>query len=343
MRVVGFTDTNGQTTHGRSAIALSDEQTHPNGVARALERSPRLPLLDDRSDVLRARPSPPATALALRLGTRQRHDGVRAFPAVVVSLREGGAREAPYGPRAPAQGRSPPGELGRLSVGASGRGEGLELGQVREQGARWRERRGCGRRGGCRFRWRASGHALAYHPMASVNRPNAPQDYRTPPALLDAIRAWAGELHWDAACETHNCVGTHGGYVHPTIDALERDWSELGDRTVWCNSPWSHAGRFAERCAARLVGRTLLLVQAAVDSTWFDEHVQGRALVLALRPRIPFLAPDGSPAFVDRHGKPLGVNRPAMLCAYGWAPGFRTWDWRIPLAPTPELSQASRV
>lgn len=165
--------------------------------------------------------------------------------------------------------------------------------------------------------------------MASVNRPNAPQDYRTPKALLDAIKRRFGRIDWDAACTRENAV-TDAGYYFPEIDALARDWNELGTLLVFANPPWSDAGKFATKCAARTVGPTLLLVQAAVDSEWYARHVHGRALVLALRPRIPFLAPDGkSPAFVDARGKALGVNRPAMLACYSiGSVGFEPWDWR---------------
>lgn len=169
--------------------------------------------------------------------------------------------------------------------------------------------------------------------MATVNRPNAPQDYRTPPAFLDAVRKRFGldSFDWDTACTEANSVGRLGGYYHPKYDAMRRDWNELGTCRVWCNPPWSHAGRFAERAALRTehVGWTFLLCQAAVDSNWYADWVHNRALVLALNPRIPFLKPDGTPAFTDaKTGKPLGVNRPAMLAVYGLGRvGFEPWRW----------------
>lgn len=167
--------------------------------------------------------------------------------------------------------------------------------------------------------------------MAAVNRPNAPQDYRTPPEFLAAVVRRFGPLEWDAACTSANCIGSHGGYHYDRgLDALTRDWNELGSRMVWDNPPWALAGRFAAKHAARNAGPSLLLCQLAADSAWYAKYVHGRALVLACRPRIPFLAPCGTkPAFVDpKTGKALGVNRPAMLACYGLGViGFEPWRW----------------
>lgn len=167
--------------------------------------------------------------------------------------------------------------------------------------------------------------------MAAVNRPNAPQNYRTPPEFLAAVVRRFGPLVWDAACTRADCVGSAGGYaIDSGCDAMLQDWSELRDvGVVWCNPPWARAGEFAAR-AATSGAQVLLLCQAAVDSNWYAAHVHGRALVLALNPRIPFLNPDGSPAFVDRNGKPLGVNRPTMLAAYNFGQNgqFEPWKWK---------------
>lgn len=172
--------------------------------------------------------------------------------------------------------------------------------------------------------------------MARVNRPKAPQNYRTPPELLEAVQARFGQIEFDAACTRADCVGHMGYAIDAGLDALTRDWaSDLigslsADGVVWCNPEWRHAGKYAAKCAAFAAagGRVLLNTQLAPDSNWYAEHVHGKALVLALNPRVPYLNPDGTPAFVDKRGKALGLNRPAMVAAYGFEQvGFEPWRW----------------
>jgi phage N-6-adenine-methyltransferase len=172
--------------------------------------------------------------------------------------------------------------------------------------------------------------------MASVNRPNAPQSYRTPPALLAAIEARYGKVEFDAACTDENAVAELG-FFYPEYDALAIDWNEAlfnprrhpqqEPPLVFDNPPFGQSGKFAAKHASYR-GRSILLCQAAVDSRWFAEHVHGKAMVHPLTPRVPFLGEDGKPAFVDKRGKPLGINRPMMVAAYGFGVvGFSPWRW----------------
>lgn len=160
--------------------------------------------------------------------------------------------------------------------------------------------------------------------VAKVNRPNAPQVYRTPRALLDAIEQRFGRIEFDAACRYDNAVAVRG-YYYPEVDALERDWNDdlAGPRThpqrepplVYTNPPFALSGKFAAKHAS-YVGRSLLLVPASVDSNWFAEYVWGRALVLPLSPRV---------TFVDQ---PTPINRALMLCAFNVGMiGFEPWRW----------------
>jgi hypothetical protein len=168
--------------------------------------------------------------------------------------------------------------------------------------------------------------------MATVNRPNAPQVYRTPPELLEAVQRRFGAITFDAACMSTDKVAPYGYAIDLGLDALAFDWREhLRGEITWCNPMWRDAGEYAAKCAqlAEAGGRVLLNVQLAPDSNWYAEHVHGRALVLALNPRVPYLNPDGSPAFTDRNGKALGINRPVMVAAYGFGQtGFEPWKWK---------------
>lgn len=163
--------------------------------------------------------------------------------------------------------------------------------------------------------------------MANVNRPNAPQNYRSPPELLRAVVERFGRFTFDAACLSTDAVAPEGYAFDRGFDALARDWRELAGHVVWCNPPWRLAGRFAAKAAASCC-KVLLNCQLAPDAAWYERHVHGRALVLALNPRVPYLNQDGSPAFTDKAGKALGINRPAMVAAYGFGQvGFEPWRW----------------
>jgi phage N-6-adenine-methyltransferase len=158
--------------------------------------------------------------------------------------------------------------------------------------------------------------------MAQVNRANAPQDYRTSPELLAAVEARYGRITFDAACTVENAVADLG-FHYPEHDALAEDWSALEGQTIWANPPFRQSGQFALKAKASQQGltgpaRVLLLVQAAVDTQWWEDHVRYNALVLHLAPR---------PAFV---GMTAGINRALALCVYGpgIAPGEQRWVWK---------------
>jgi phage N-6-adenine-methyltransferase len=161
--------------------------------------------------------------------------------------------------------------------------------------------------------------------MAKVNQPNAKQDYCTPPELLQAVREkFSVDLDFDAACTPENAVAEMG-FCYPEHDALKQDWRELAGLSVWCNPPFGKSGEFAAKAAAtnHMIGlqpRIFLLVQAAVDTLWWEESVRHHARVFHLAPR---------PAFV---GCAQGINRALALCEYGPSvtPGEERWVWKQP-------------
>ncbi len=169
--------------------------------------------------------------------------------------------------------------------------------------------------------------------MAKVNRPNSEQAYRTPPELLAAVERKFGKITFDLACTSEDAVAESGFCHDEGVDALAEDWivALLRDDLAWCNPMWKDAGLYAKR-AAELLGmrRVLLNCQLAPDSDWYWAYVAPYARVFALKPRVPYLKPDGTPAFVDKRGKPLGINRPVMVAAYGFGlePGLTHWEWK---------------
>lgn len=118
--------------------------------------------------------------------------------------------------------------------------------------------------------------------------------------------------------------------MHPEQDALALPWPRIGadtNATAFANPPFAKAGSFARVAAESPHCRTLMLIPASVGTRWWAEHVDGRALVVLLRPRIVFLQPDGTPC-VDKQGREVGINRDCALLAYGWTPGYVCADWR---------------
>lgn len=167
--------------------------------------------------------------------------------------------------------------------------------------------------------------------MAKVNRPNSGQSYRTPPELLDAVQARFGRITFDLACTSEDCVAEAGFCFDEGDDALITDWRDVLDEfdTAWCNPMWKDAGKYAKLAWAS-DRKVLLNCQLAPDTTWYRDYVHPYARVFALIPRVPYLKPDGTPAFVDERGKPLSVNRPVMIAAYGFGlePGLDHWEWK---------------
>jgi phage N-6-adenine-methyltransferase len=159
---------------------------------------------------------------------------------------------------------------------------------------------------------------------AGFARGRSKQDYRTPPELLDAVRAkflGGADFTLDLAADeaNHVCPAWYGpgGVVE---DALSADWPFTGQ--MWLNPPFGGIAPWARRCremTARRgsVARVYLLVPASVGSSWFLDDVMPHADVFLLRGRICF---DGRSPF----------PKDCLLALYAGREetGFQEWDWR---------------
>jgi len=145
----------------------------------------------------------------------------------------------------------------------------------------------------------------------------------TPRAFLDAVEARFGPIGLDLAanCENHVCdlwVGPGSPLLGGT-DALAPSFSWRGRSLRWLNPPFGDIEPWAAKCAAERHHATIaMLIPAAVSTNYFAEHIHGKALVLAIRPRIRFV------------GHPTGFPKDLVLTVWGpWvAPGFDLWKWR---------------
>lgn len=167
---------------------------------------------------------------------------------------------------------------------------------------------------------------------ASLARGKSRQDYGTPPAFIAAVEKRFGRIGWDLAATRENSVATVNlphehryfgpDHNHPNYrDALaaDRSWEiTMSSGPYWLNPPFADIAPWAAKCAEyrdRPVW-TLMLTPASIGTDWFREHIQDKALVLGLSPRLTFVGTS------DPYPKDL------MLSCFGFGVcGFDTWRW----------------
>lgn len=142
------------------------------------------------------------------------------------------------------------------------------------------------------------------------------QDYGTPWPFVRACGLRFGMPEWDLAASVENRKATN--YFAEGHDSLKQDWTRL-DGVLWLNPPFRNIEPWARKCALtskRRRGFILLLTPASIGTEWFADHVNGKAMVLGLRPRLVF---EGE---TDAYPKDLSLS----VFGYGLH-GFDTWCW----------------
>lgn len=167
------------------------------------------------------------------------------------------------------------------------------------------------------------------------------QDYETPPDFLAAVKRLFGvDFDVDLACsyptQTDMFLPDNRkaplGLAWPTVDSLTVPWAQdYGDCVCWLNPPFKSAAEFAAKCALEIQsfgdrGMIFLLTPASVSSNWYADHVWGRALTFAIRPRLVFVGE------TDPFPKDLILNLytpdvPERI-ALNRAREFDLWRWR---------------
>jgi phage N-6-adenine-methyltransferase len=159
--------------------------------------------------------------------------------------------------------------------------------------------------------------------MPSQKPGRSKQDYHTPRPFLDAVERRFGTIVWDLAAnsENHVCCNWYGPGSESAEDSLDPAlrWRRSG--LSWLNPPFGNIEPWASKCADEVPSwnpvkteRIALLVPASVGSSWFNEHVFNKALILFFRPRLSF----------DRVAP---FPKDCMLCIYGMSPIIETWNW----------------
>jgi phage N-6-adenine-methyltransferase len=150
------------------------------------------------------------------------------------------------------------------------------------------------------------------------------QNYATPAAFINAVklRLRVPGFAFDFAAEKSNAQCPR--YWSKRDDALSKtsvEWAQQirGAGWGWLNppfddiQPWAYACENAEVQGAHIA----LLTPASVGSNWFNQHIHGRALVLALNGRLDFI-----PGKVYPKDCILSLFGPTV------SPGFDVWRWK---------------
>jgi hypothetical protein len=184
--------------------------------------------------------------------------------------------------------------------------------------------------------------------MPSQNPSTSKQDYETPSDFLQAVESRFGPIGVDLACSrpTQSDLFLPDnrkapiGLAWPEVDSLSVDWaSDYGGMVNWLNMPFNQSARWYAKCAEQSPryhddGAILCLSPASVSSNYFAANIWGRALVLAIRPRLIFV------------GETDGFPKDLMLVCYGprFTPGFDLWRWkaedRVALPRKPRRARA---
>jgi hypothetical protein len=146
----------------------------------------------------------------------------------------------------------------------------------------------------------------------------------TPRELLDAVEARFGKLDFDLAATRENSVVGGDGDSHfgsgsaLCNDSLGADWSQVEGR-LWLNPPFAAIRIWARKCAETPTGSTtrrIFLLVPLTTATWACDFVHGKALVLALVPRVKFV------------GHKTAFPKDIMIAVFGEPPGFEVWQWK---------------
>jgi phage N-6-adenine-methyltransferase len=155
------------------------------------------------------------------------------------------------------------------------------------------------------------------------------QDYRTPPAFVDAVCTLLGIERFtvDLAATKATRIRRADSCITPQMDALSRKWAldhgKWGDRWAWLNPPYARIAPWVEKAyeETRTHGNVAMLVPASVGANWWDEYVHERAAVFFLSPRLTFV---GCTAPYPKDCALLLYKSP-YLFDY---PYYTTWRWQ---------------
>lgn len=155
--------------------------------------------------------------------------------------------------------------------------------------------------------------------MPAQNPHRSKQDYGTPWELIRPVERRFGALAVDLAARADNAKAPL--FIAPEQDSLKVPWAQTYPGAFgWLNPEFEDIGPWAAKCSAETSPyngfRVAMLTPASVGAVWFSEHVNKRALVLALQPRITF------------EGAEHPYPKDCILSLFGFnCTGFDVWRW----------------
>lgn len=145
------------------------------------------------------------------------------------------------------------------------------------------------------------------------------QDYGTPWEFIFAVTARFGPIVCDLAASAENAKAAT--FYDKQRDSLSVSWStEHPTGNLWLNPEFADIDPWAEKCVAESAKRhgfIFLLTPASIGTGWFSRHVNGKAYVLGLDPRLQF------------EGTTAPYPKDLMMSVFGYGlSGFDTWRWK---------------
>ncbi len=145
------------------------------------------------------------------------------------------------------------------------------------------------------------------------------QDYETPDEFVRACEQRFGSFVCDLAAREDNAKTSK--FYTPEQNTLVQPWAiDYPTGTLWLNPEFAHIDPYAEKCYLESKlrhGLILMLTPASIGTEWFARHVEAKAMIIGLRPRITFVGE------VQSYPKDLSL----IVFGYGFH-GFQTWRWK---------------
>lgn len=155
------------------------------------------------------------------------------------------------------------------------------------------------------------------------------QIVETPWELIDAVEKRFKRLSFDLAAGRSNVKVRHPdrgktirqSYFDASQDSLTQAWYRLKGN-LWLNPPFGDIAPWAEKCAATGLGNhgihIFFLIPASVGSNWWALHVDKKADVYFLSPRVTFV------------GHSSCYPKDLALCHYhrGTKGLYECWRWK---------------
>jgi ParB family chromosome partitioning protein len=142
-------------------------------------------------------------------------------------------------------------------------------------------------------------------------------EWYTPAHIIEAARKVMGGIDVDpASCEAANAIIGAGVFFDKQTDGRMQAW--LG--RFWLNPPYSETGEWIAALLDQITDGNavegFVLVNAKVESGWFDQLWSISPVICFVRGRISFVAGDGGKSQTGYYGQAIayvGPNRAAFI------------------------------